>query len=150
MMVSTKGRYALRVMIDLAENGKERFVPLKDISERQQLSQKYLESIMVLFSKAGMVTGQHGKGGGYRLVRAPEEYTVGSILRTAEGKLSPVACLENGQCICPNAEGCRTLPLWTELERMIDDYLEQHTLAELIEQSQGGNTVGACLAERGN
>lgn len=147
MMISTKGRYALRVMIDLAENGQGGFVPLKDISERQQLSQKYLESIMVIFSKAGMIVAQHGKGGGYRLARAPEEYTVGSILRLAEGNLSPVACLENGQCSCPNASGCRTLPLWTDLEQIIAEYLERHTLAELLSQNRK-NPIGACLAEK--
>lgn len=100
MMISTKGRYALRVMIDLAESGPEEYVPLKEIADREEISRKYLENIMTVLSKAGLVDAIHGKGGGYRLNRRPEEYTLAEILNLTEGTLAPVSCMENGQC-CP-------------------------------------------------
>ena len=132
MMVSTKGRYALRVMIDLAENGKERFVPLKDISERQQLSQKYLESIMSVLSKNDYIDALHGKGGGYRLNREPAEYKVGDILRLMEGTLAPVSCLECGAKPCEYASECRTLPMWQNLNDLVNNYLDSVTIADLV------------------
>lgn len=133
MMISTKGRYALRVMVDLAEHNTDAYIPLKDIAERQEISQKYLESIMTVLSKAGFVDALHGKGGGYRLNRSPNEYTVGSVLKLTEGTLAPVACLENEHNTCSRAAKCRTLPMWTELERLIDHYLEGITVGDLAE-----------------
>lgn len=140
MMISTKGRYALRVMLDLAQTQSdlESYTPLKDIAERQQISQKYLESIMTVLSKAGFLDALHGKGGGYRLNRSPEEYTVGSILKLAEGTLSPVACVE-ADVNCERASNCRTLPMWIKLDKMIDDYFESITVADLLKEECAGS-----------
>ena len=132
MIVSTKGRYALRVMIDLAEQHTQDRVPLKEIAERQQISQKYIEAIMTLLSKNGFVDAVHGKGGGYRLNKKPEEYRVGDILRLTEGSLSPVACLEKGAEVCPRKAECRTLPMWTKLDELVEGYLDSVTLAKLM------------------
>ena len=121
MLISTKGRYALRVMIDLAEHQSEDFIPLKVIAERQEISEKYLESIIKLLVKAKLLNGLRGKGGGYQLTRAPEQYTVGSILRLTEESLAPVACLEDGAASCPRMASCRTLPLWQGLNKVIND-----------------------------
>jgi Rrf2 family protein len=134
MIVSTRGRYALRVMIDLAEQGSETFVPLKDIAQRQDISQKYIEAIMTILSKSGFVQGVHGKGGGYKLNRKPEEYKVGEILTLTEGTLAPVACLECGAAPCDKAKNCRTLPLWTELDKRISGYLNSVTIADLMKK----------------
>ncbi len=131
MIISTKGRYALRVMLDLAQSNLDSYTPLKEIAERQKISQKYLESIMTVLSKAGFLDALHGKGGGYRLNRPPEEYTVGSILKLAEGSLSPVACLDGGKN-CERAADCRSLPMWIKLDKMIDEYFESITVAELL------------------
>ena len=132
MIVSTKGRYALRVMIDLAEQNTHDRVPLKEIAERQQISQKYIEAIMTLLSKNGFVDAVHGKGGGYRLNKKPEEYRVGDILRLTEGSLSPVACLEKGAEECPRKAECRTLPMWTKLDELVEGYFDSVTLAQLM------------------
>ena len=132
MIVSTKGRYALRVMIDLAEQNKTERVPLKEIAERQEISQKYIESIMTLLSKNGFVDAVHGKGGGYKLNKKPEEYKVGDILRLTEGSLSPVACLEKGAAECPRKNICRTLPMWTKLDDLVEGYLDSVSLADLM------------------
>ena len=134
MIVSTKGRYALRVMIDLAEQNKEERVPLKEIAERQGISQKYIEAIMTMLSKHGFVDAVHGKGGGYRLNKKPEEYRVGDILRLTEGSLSPVACLEKNAEECPRKSVCRTLPLWTKLDELVEGYLDSVNLAQLMKQ----------------
>lgn len=131
-MVSTRGRYALRVLIDLAERGTGEFVPLKDITEKEGISKKYLESIMTLLSKNNMVEGVHGKGGGYRLNRPAKDYTVGMILRLTEGDLSPVACLAPGAEVCPRAEICKTLPMWRGLKKVVNDYLESVTIEDLL------------------
>ncbi len=141
MMISTKGRYALRVMVDLAEQTTGGYTPLKEIAERQDISQKYLESIMAVLSKAGYVDSLHGKGGGYRLNRAPNEYTVGSILTITEGTLTPVACLENKHRQCPQAAACRTLPMWTELDRRIRQYLDSVTVGDLAQNNTSGDYV---------
>ncbi len=133
MIVSTKGRYALRVMIDLAEQTTQDRTPLKEIAERQEISQKYIEAIMTLLSKNGFVEAVHGKGGGYKLNKKPEEYRVGDILRLTEGTLSPVACLEKGAPDCPRKDKCRTLPLWTKLDELVENYLDGVTLADLME-----------------
>lgn len=130
-MVSTRGRYALRVMTDLAENGKGEFIPLREIVERQGISKKYIESIMTLLSKAGLLDGSHGKGGGYRLSRPPEEYSVLEILKVTEGTLAPVSCLTDSASPCENANECRTRPMWCELDRMIEGFFSSHTLADL-------------------
>ena len=118
-------------MIDLAEQGSDSYVPLKDIALRQSISQKYIEAIMTLLSKNGFVNGVHGKGGGYKLNRAPSEYKIGEILRLTEGTLAPVACLECGAEPCSKSPECRTLPMWTELDRRISGYLDSVTIADL-------------------
>ena len=132
-MVSTKGRYALRVMLDLAENGGDGYIPLKGISERQDVSLKYMEAIMPGLVKAGLVEAVHGKNGGYRLSRPAETYTVGEILEASEGPISSVACL-SGSFECPRAETCRTLPVWRKLNGMIDGYLGSLPLTDLLEK----------------
>ncbi len=132
MKISTRGRYALRVMVDLAEHNDGEFIPLKDIVTRQEVSQKYLESIMTDLSKAKVVDGLHGKGGGYRLNRTPEEYKVGEILRITEGDLAPIACLEEGAVPCARKEKCKTLPMWKKLNDMINDFFDGVTLADLM------------------
>lgn len=133
MMVSSRGRYALRVMADLAENEKDgAFIPLKEIAEREELSLKYLESIMTTLSKAGLVEGAHGKGGGYRLKRKPEEYRVSEILKLTEGSLAPVSCVEGGCAPCENAGSCRTRTMWTKLDKLINDFFDGITIADLM------------------
>ena len=132
MIVSTKGRYALRVMIDMAEQNSDERTPLKEIAERQEISQKYIEAIMTMLSKNGFVEAVHGKGGGYKLNKRPEEYRVGDILRLTEGSLSPVACLEKGAAECPRKNTCRTLSLWTKLDDLVENYLDSVTLADLM------------------
>ena len=141
MMVSTKGRYALRVMIDLAEHNTRDYIPLADIAKRQEISEKYLESIVGVLSKKGLVESLRGKGGGYRLNRLPVEYTVASILKVTEGSLAPVACLENEVNTCPRAAECRTIDMWTKLYKLIDDFFEGVTIADLIRPDDGGNYV---------
>lgn len=131
MLVSTKGRYALRIMVDLAERSPGEFIPLKEIAKRQEISEKYLESIIAALAKAGYVAGLRGKGGGYKLTRSPEQYTAGGILKITEGSLAPVSCLESGQSRCERAGECKTLPVWKELDKRINDYLEGITLDEL-------------------
>ncbi|MDY4220967.1 MAG: RrF2 family transcriptional regulator [Candidatus Faecousia sp.] len=131
MMISSRGRYALRVMIDLAEHGDGTYLPMKEVAQRQDISLKYLEKILPLLVAAKLVEGIHGKGGGYRLTRLPEHYTMGEILRLTEGDLAPVACLEcNGQCA--RTADCRTLPMWSELNRRINEYLDSVTIADLM------------------
>lgn len=133
MMISTRGRYALRVILELAQQGGEEcFVPLKEIAERQDISQKYLESIMTVLSKNGFIEGAHGKGGGYRLNRELSQYRVGDILRLTEGSLAPVACLECGAKPCGRAGDCKTLPMWSRLNEMINGYLDGVTIADLL------------------
>lgn len=141
MMVSTKGRYALRVMIDLAEQQKTGYTPLKDIAQRQNISQKYLESIMAVFSKNGFVEAVQGKGGGYRLNRDPGEYEVGSILKLIEGTIAPISCPELNGGQCKRAEQCRTLSMWKKLNDMINDYLSGITIADLMAGGQWGDNI---------
>ena len=131
MLISTRGRYALRVMIDLADHCDDGYVPLKEIAQRQEISEKYLESIIKVLVNNQMLEGLRGKGGGYRLTKSPEEYTVRSILVLTEGTLSPVVCLEEGAEECERAEGCRTLPLWKGLNDVVNTYLDGITLADL-------------------
>lgn len=132
MVVSTRGRYALRVMVDLAEQKAESYIPLKDIAMRQNISQKYIESIMTLLSKGGLIEGVHGKGGGYKLNREPKDYSVSEILLLTEGTLAPVACLHKGSQNCERKSRCTTLPMWTKLNNLINDYLSSVTIADLM------------------
>ena len=138
MIVSTKGRYALRVMLCFAQRGSDEYVPLKEIAEAEDISQKYLESIMTILSKAGFVDAVHGKGGGYRLNRKPEDYTVGSILKLTEGSLAPVSCTAQGAAACSRTTCCQTLPMWEKLEKMIDEFFEGITLADLLKEGKKG------------
>ena len=138
MIVSTKGRYALRVMLCLAQRGGDDYIPLKEIAETENISQKYLESIMTILSKARFVDAVHGKGGGYRLNRKPEDYTVGSILRLTEGSLAPVSCTTQGAAACSRSTCCQTLPMWEKLEKMIDEFFEGITLADLLKEGKTG------------
>lgn len=132
MMISTRGRYALRVIVDLAEQGSDCYIPLKDIATRQNISQKYMETIMTMLSKNNLVEAIHGKNGGYRLNREPRDYKVGEILRVTEGSLAPVSCLELGSKTCENASECRTFPMWDKLNSMINDYLDSVTVEDLM------------------
>ena len=131
-MISTRGRYALRVMIDIAEHSGGDFVPMKDVAARQEISLKYIERIMPLLTKENLVEGQHGKGGGYRLCRPPEDYPVGEILRATEGGLAPVACLERGAKPCPRAAECRTLPMWKKYYAMTNEFFDGISIADLM------------------
>lgn len=140
-MISTRGRYALRVMIDLAEHRSGRYIPMKEVAARQEISLKYIERIMPLLTKAGLVEGQHGKGGGYMLRREPESYTAGEILRAAEGDLAPVACLGCGAQPCPRAAMCRTLPMWERYYKLTNDFFDSVTLAELAGTEAGMDYV---------
>lgn len=144
-MISTRGRYALRVMIDLAMRDKDEFVPLKAIAQRQEISEKYLEAIMKSLVQQGLVVGLRGKGGGYRLARRPAEYTVGRILKATEGSLAPVACLESDAETCSRSETCATLPIWQELYRLIDNYFEGITLDKLAGQAAACGGDSYCL-----
>lgn len=139
MMISTKGRYALRVMIDLAQHQADGYVPLKETADRQEISEKYLESILAVLVKNNFLTGLRGKGGGYRLSKAPDQYTVGSILRLTESSLAPVSCLEPGSLPCPRISECRTISMWQGLDKVINDYLDNITLADLAFDDQTGN-----------
>ena len=139
MLISTKGRYALRVMIDLAEHQGEGFIPLKIIARRQEISEKYLENSIKLLVRAKLLNGLRGKGGGYQLTKAPEQYTVGAILRLTEDSLAPVSCMEADAAVCPRAAKCRTLPIWQGLAQVINDYLDHITLADLMQQDRSGN-----------
>ena len=136
MIVSTKGRYALRVMLSFAQRGGDEYIPLKEIAEAEGISQKYLESIMTILSKAGFVDAVHGKGGGYRLNREPESYTVGSILKLTEGSLAAVSCTSQGAAACSRTTCCQTLPMWEKLEKMIDEFFEGITLADLLKEGK--------------
>lgn len=134
-MVSTKGRYALRVMLDMAVQPVGRFIPLKEIAERQNISVKYLEAIVSLLNRAGFLDSQRGKTGGYRLNRPPAQYSIGDILCATEGTLAPVACLEENVTHCVRSDDCLTLPLWQKLDQVIQDYLGSVSLADLLNQS---------------
>ena len=135
MMVSTKGRYALRIMIDLAQNRESGYVSLSDISKRQYVSLKYMEAIVSILNKAGFVESQRGKDGGYRLTREPAGYTIGSILKLTEGSLAPISCSEmgSGGNACAQAGSCITFPMWQHLDEIVDGYLERITLQDLLD-----------------
>ena len=132
MKISTKGRYALRMLLDLAEHQQDGFIALNDIAARQHVSKKYLEQIVPILNKSNILQANRGFQGGYRLVNQPSEYTVGSILRLTEDSMAPVACLEPGAKACEHASECRTLTLWKGLDKVINDYLDNITIADLI------------------
>ncbi len=136
MMISTRGRYALRIMVSLAEYQEDRYVALKDLAEQQALSEKYLESIVKDLVRAGLLEGLRGKGGGYRLGRDADRIPVLDVLRVTEGSLAPVACLAEGAERCSRAPDCRTLPLWTGLDRVVTDYLAGFTVQDLTKKTQ--------------
>ena len=136
MKVSTKGRYALRMLIDLAEHQNEGFIALKDIAKRQDISKKYLEQIVPLLNKSGFLQANRGFQGGYRLAKTPDKYTVGDILRVTEGSLAPVACMEQGADPCMRAADCPTLPIWKGLSKVINEYLDSITLENLLDQQR--------------
>ena len=138
MMVSTRGRYALRILVDLAENQRDGYVPLKEIADRQEISEKYMESIVKDLVRAGVLEGLRGKGGGYRLSRSPESIRVLDVLVLLEGTLAPVACLEENAKPCPRAAACRTLPLWEGLDRVVTEYLGRFTIQDLMRRETDG------------
>ena len=137
MKVSTKGRYALRMLLDLAEHS-GKFISLKEIAERQNISKQYLEQIVSLLNTSNILRTNRGKQGGYMLAKRPSEYTVKEILRITEGNLAPVTCLEEDINDCEKASYCKTLPMWTGLQKVIDDYLGSVTLQDMLEQCQDG------------
>ncbi len=136
MKISTKGRYALRMLLDLAEHQNDGFVALKDIAARQDISKKYLEQIVAILNKSDMLQTNRGFQGGYKLARTPDKYTVGEILRLTEGGLEPVACLAHGTLNCTRGCGCATLPVWRGLDRVINEYLDGITLQDILDQQR--------------
>ena len=139
MMISTKGRYALRMLVDMAEHQTgDSYVPLKEIAARQEISEKYLESIVKLLVHEHILSGVRGKGGGYRLNGAPDEFTVRRSLEVTEGSLAPVACLAEPHAPCSRMANCRTYPMWSGLNKLISDYLESYTIADLMRTEDAG------------
>lgn len=134
MKISTKGRYALRVMLDLAVNNTGEYIALKDVASRQGITVKYLEQVINLLKKAGYVISYRGNNGGYKLAKEPSEYKVGDILRVAEGSLAPVACLDTGSVICDRASICPTLKFWMGLDKAVSDYVDSYTLQMLLDE----------------
>ena len=134
MMISTKGRYAVRVLLDLAEQGSDTYIPLKDIAARQQLSKKYLEIIVKDMVSGGLLVGASGKGGGYKLCRKPEEYNIGEVLEMMEGRMAAVSCLAKEENLCPRASRCGTLPMWSEFDKMVHDFFYSKKLSDLIKK----------------
>ena len=139
MLISTRGRYALRVLIDIAEHQVDGYLPLKEVAERQEISEKYLEAILKSLVKEGVLIGIRGKGGGYRLSRAPDQFSVRAILQMTEDSLAPVSCLDTGSEPCARAANCRTIELWQGLNQVICDYLDRYTLADLMRVDEPGN-----------
>lgn len=140
-MISTRGRYALRVLIDLAEHGGQQYLPMKEVASRQEISLKYLEHILPLLTKSGYVEGQHGKGGGYRLKKTPQDIRVGDVLRLTEGDLAPVACLIPGADPCNFAHECRTLEMWKEYFRLTNTFFDGITIADLMKTSYDSDYI---------
>lgn len=131
-MISTKGRYALRVMLDLAEQRSDEYIPLKVIADRQEISEKYLQQIVKVLVEKGLITGISGKKGGYKLTRKPEEYTVGEVLELMEGTLSPVACLTANAKECSRNKECKTLPMWKQFDHIVHDFFFHITITDLV------------------
>ena len=140
-MISTRGRYSLRIMLDLAERPQGGYTPMKEVAARQEISLKYIEKRVPLLTKAGFIEGVHGKGGGYRLCRAPEDITAGEVLRATEGELAPVSCLECGAKPCSRAAYCKTLPMWKEYYRLTNEYFDNISLADLLGNEAPGDYV---------
>lgn len=134
MLISTRGRYALRVLTDLAEHADGGYIPMKEIALRQEISLKYLERIIPVLTRNGFIEGIQGKGGGYRLLKTPEQCRIGDILRLTEGDLAPVPCLECGVQPCAKAQECRTLPMWVEFYQLVNDYFDSKTLADIMKK----------------
>ena len=132
MKVSTRGRYAIRVMLDLAEHDQGEYIPLTDIAKRQEISEKYLEAIVSMLVKAGLLTALRGKRGGYKLTRTPDQYTLKDILQITEGAFTPVSCLENEVNTCERAPDCKTLKVWTDFQKLVNDYFDGITLESLM------------------
>ena len=141
MLISTKGRYAVRVMIDLAENSGDGYVAMKTVAERQGISLKYIERILPLLTKAGLIEGMHGKGGGYRLCRPPEYCTVAEILLAAEGSIAPVACLMDGAKSCERENECRTVKMWQGAYELLKNYFDNITILDLMSENQADNYI---------
>lgn len=140
-MISTRGRYSLRIMLALAERPQGLYTPLKDVAARQEMSLKYIEKILPLLTKAGFIEGVHGRGGGYRLCRAPEEISVGEVLRVTEGELAPVSCLESGAKPCERAAYCKTLSMWQDYHRLTQEFFDGISLAQLLSGETAGDYV---------
>lgn len=140
-MISTRGRYSIRILLDLAEHRSGDFIPMKDMAQRQDISLKYIGKIMPLLKTAGLVDSSHGIGGGYKLTRAPEQYTLWEILQVAEGDMAPVSCLQKDAAVCDRAAECRTLPVWEKYYELTKDYFESVTLADLLETPLADNYV---------
>lgn len=139
MKISTRGRYAIRVMIDLAEHNTGDYIPLTDIAKRQGISEKYLEAIVSSLVKSGNLKALRGKKGGYRLVKEPAEYTIKSILEVTEGEFAPVSCMESGAGRCERYFECRTIKMWEGLNQVISDYFEHITLEDLVREGNSGD-----------
>lgn len=139
MKISTKGRYAVRMLLDLAEHGTDGYVSLKEIAERQNISKKYMEQIVSALNKAGVLQTVRGFRGGYRLAKSPDKYTIGEILKITEGSLAPVACLENTPNLCRRKDECPTLFVWQGLYKLIDEYLESITIQDILDRQMTGN-----------
>ena len=140
-MISTKGRYSIRILLDLAEHRNGGYIPIKEVAARQEISLKYVEKLMPALKNAGLIDSTHGIGGGYRLTREPDEYTLWEILRLAEGDLAPVACLQENAAACSRAAECRTLPVWEKYYELTKDYFSGITLADLMNNTQADNYV---------
>lgn len=145
MKISTKGRYALRMLCDLASHIEEGYISLKDIAERQNISKKYLEQIVPLMNKSGILRTNRGNRGGYMLAKKPEEITVCDVLRATEGSLAPVACLDYDVNECPHSNECATLYVWEGLYKQVTDYLEGISLQDIIEHSSGNSGYDYCI-----
>ena len=140
-MISTKGRYSIRILLDLAEHRNGGYIPIKEVAARQEISLKYVEKLMPALKNAGLIDSTHGIGGGYRLTREPDEYTLWEILRLAEGDLAPVACLQENAAACSRAAECRTLPVWEKYYELTKDYFSGITLADLMDTPAADNYV---------
>ena len=140
-MISTRGLYAIRILLDLAEHNNGTFIPMKEMADRQDISLKYIGKIMPLLKTAGLVDSTHGIGGGYKLTRDPEQYTLWEILQVAEGDLAPVSCLQKGAPVCARTAECRTLPIWEKYYALTRDYFSSVTLADLMSAPQADNYI---------
>lgn len=140
-MISTKGRYSIRILLDLAEHRNGSYTPMKEVAARQEISLKYIEKLMPALKGAGLIESSHGIGGGYRLTREPEQYTLWEILRLAEGDLAPVSCLQENAAVCDRAAECRTLPVWENYYKLTKDYFSGITLADLMDTPSADNYV---------